>query len=144
MKLKLKVEFQKFLEDRIAKQTTGFFDTPKRLHLGPFTSVLKKSVKIKSDVEVLQFSVQSDIFWKIALIQPTGQLDLKKVFYYPLGRVLWSLSNKCRSARLHKLHAQLQPCMSRTCKWCDAHTKICAQYWFFCVICQSTTKTIIL
>lgn len=62
MKLKLKVEFQKFLEDRIAKQTTGFFDAPKRLHLGPFTSVLKKSVKIKSDGEVLQFSVQSDIF----------------------------------------------------------------------------------
>lgn len=62
MKLKLKVEFQKFLEDRIAKQTAGFFDTPKRLHLGPFTSVLTKSVKIKSDGEVLQFSVQSDIF----------------------------------------------------------------------------------
>lgn len=61
MKLKLKVEFQKFLEDRIAKQTTGFFDAPKRLHLGPFTSVLKKSVKI-SDGEVLQFSVQSDKF----------------------------------------------------------------------------------
>ena len=62
MKLKLKVELQKFLEDRIVNQTTGFYDTPKRLHLGPFTSVLNKSVKIKSDGEVLQFIVQSDIF----------------------------------------------------------------------------------
>ena len=76
----------------MTKKTTGFFNALKRLQLGTFASVLKKSVKIKSDRKVVQFSAQSDIFEKIALIQQIRQLDLKIVFYYPAGPVPWSLA----------------------------------------------------
>lgn len=41
---------------------------------------------------VTQFSTQSNIFGKIALIQQIRPLNLGEVFCYPLGLVPWSLA----------------------------------------------------
>jgi len=43
--------------------------------------------------KVVQFSAQSDIFGKIAIIQQTRQLDLKEMFCYLLGPVPWFIAN---------------------------------------------------
>ena len=85
-------EVLKFIDERLVNQSIDFFHPLKRLKLGSFTTVLKKTVKMKSGM-VVQFSVQSDIFGKIAIIQQTRQLDLKEVFCYPLGPVPWSIAN---------------------------------------------------
>ena len=47
---------------------------------------------MKANGKIVQFSAQSDIFGKIALIQQTRPLDLKEVFCYSLGPVPWSLA----------------------------------------------------
>ena len=51
---------------------------------------MKRPVKIK-DGKILQFSVKSQIFGKIAIIQQTRKLDLKQNFAAHLGQFhsLW-------------------------------------------------------
>ena len=68
----------------------SFYEPLKKMKLGTFSTLLKKSVKVNG--KVVQFSTQSDIFRKIALIQQIRSLDLKEVFCYPLGPVPWSLA----------------------------------------------------
>lgn len=58
-----------FLERRLIEQTIGLLVALSRLGLGTYMLVLKKSVNSKSYGQVIQFSAQSDIFRKIALIQ---------------------------------------------------------------------------
>ena len=48
-------------------------------------------MKLQNGKEV-QFSAQSNIFGKIALIQQFRPLDLKEVFRFPLGPIPWSLA----------------------------------------------------
>lgn len=68
-----------------------FFNPLKRLKLGSFTTILKKPGEMKS-YKVLQFSFQSNIFGKIAIIQQSSNVDLKEVFCYPLEPVPWSIA----------------------------------------------------
>ena len=58
-----------FLKKRLIEQTIGLLVALSRLGLGTYMLVLKKSVNSKSYGQVIQFSAQSDIFRKIALIQ---------------------------------------------------------------------------
>ena len=81
----------KFQQERLENDEVDFFATLKRLNVGTFTKMLKKTVKMSSGKEV-QFSAQSNIFGKIALIQQFRPLDLKQVFCFPLGPVPWSLA----------------------------------------------------
>ena len=85
-------ELLKFQDERLEKQTIGFYEPLKKMKLGTSSTLLKKSVKVKANGKVVQFSTQSDIFGKIALIQQIRSLDLKEVFCYPLGPVPWSLA----------------------------------------------------
>lgn len=107
-------EMQSFIEDRLVNQETGFFDPLKKLKLGTFTKMLKKTVKVKTNGKEVQFSAQSDIFGKIALMQQSRSLDLKKVFCYPLGPVPWSLASSTgelmktsKSSLMHELEKGL-------------------------------------
>ena len=72
-------------------KSVDFFNPLKRLKLGSFTTILKKPAKTKS-YKVVQFSFQSNIFGKIAIIQQSSNVDLKEVFCYPLEPVPWSIA----------------------------------------------------
>ena len=84
-------ELLKFQSERLEKQTINFNEPLKKLKLGTFSSLLKKTVKLKNG-RVVQFTSQSDIFGKIALLQQSRDIDLPEVFCYPLGPVPWSLA----------------------------------------------------
>ena len=51
---------------------------------------MKKAIKVQTNSKDLQFSAQSNIFGRIALIQ---NIYLIEVFCYPLGSMAWS--NRC-------------------------------------------------
>ena len=72
-------------------QSVGFYEPLKRLKLRSFTKLKKKSVKTKEG-KIIQFSAQSAIFGKIAIIQQKRKLDLKEIFRFPLGPIPWSLA----------------------------------------------------
>ena len=86
----------KFQQERLQSNEVDFFATLSRLNLGTFTKLLRKKVKMPNGKEA-QFSTQSNIFGKIALIQQFRQLDLKEVFRFPLGPVPWSLAESSGS-----------------------------------------------
>ena len=99
----------KFQQERLESNEVDFFATLNRLNLGTFTKLLKKRVKMSNGKEA-QFSIQSNIFGKIALIQQFHPLDLKEVFCFPLGPVPWSLaesdgalSKTTKSSLMHHL-----------------------------------------
>ena len=85
-------ELLKFQDERLKNQTINFYEPLKKMKLGTFSTLLKKSVKVKMSGKVVHFSTQSNIFGKIALIQQIRPLDLKEVFSYPLGPIPWSLA----------------------------------------------------
>ena len=84
-------EMEKFVDERLVNQSVGFYEPLKRLKLGTFTKLKKKSMKTKEG-KVIQFSAQSVIFGKIPIIQQTRKLDLKEIFRFPLGPIMWSLA----------------------------------------------------
>ena len=61
-------ELLKFQDERLKNQTINFYEPLKKMKLGTFSTLLKKSVKVKTSGKVVQFSTQSNIFGKIALI----------------------------------------------------------------------------
>ena len=44
------------------------------------------------ELQVVQFSAQSDIFGKITSMQQNRNIDLKEVFCYPLEPITWALA----------------------------------------------------
>ena len=83
---------RKFQQERLTDQKVDFFDPIKKLKLGTFAKLIKKTVKVMKSGQVAQFSAQSNIFGKIALIQQLRPLNLKEVFSYPLGPIPWALA----------------------------------------------------
>ena len=63
-----------------------FYELIKRLRLETVAS-MKKTVIVKTNSKVVQFSAQSDIFDKISPMQQKKKVSLKDVFCYPLGPV---------------------------------------------------------
>ena len=53
---------------------------------------MTKTVKVKTNSKVVQFSAQSDIYGKISLMLQSRKVDLKDVFCCPLGPVPWALA----------------------------------------------------
>ena len=58
--------------------TKSIYEPIKKLRLGTFSD-LKKKVPVKVKGKVLQFSAQSEIFGKIALVSQSRRIDLKDV-----------------------------------------------------------------
>ena len=75
-----------FIEDRLVKQTTGFY----WLKLSTF-STLKKSMKLKIQDKVVQLTAEKSIFGRIAIM--SQQRNIKEIFCYPLGPIPWAFAN---------------------------------------------------
>ena len=69
-----------FLEDRLVKQTTGFYEPIKNLKLWTF-SMLKKS-KIKMQDKVVQLTAEKIIFGRIAITSQQKNIEMKEIFCY--------------------------------------------------------------
>ena len=102
-------ELVNFQQERLYSDEVNFYDPIKKLKLGTFSKLITKAVKIKSSGKIAQFSVQSNIFGKIALIQ----------HFYPLGPVPWSLAScsgelvkTSKSALMHHLEKNSNTCES--------------------------------
>ena len=67
-------------------------DPLKKLRLGTFTNINKK-VKVKVKGREVQFSSQSDIFGKTALITQSRSIDLQEIFKYLLGSVPYTVAD---------------------------------------------------
>ena len=85
------IEDLKFIDERFVNQSVDLINPLKRLKLGSLTTILKTRVKMKSS-KVVQFTSQSDIFGKIAIIQQSRNVALKEVFCYTLGHVPWLIA----------------------------------------------------
>lgn len=79
----------KFIHEREVNTTTQFSEPLRKLKVGTFSS-MKKAIKVQTNSKDLQFSAQSNIFGRIALIQ---NIYLIGVFCYPLGSMAWSNRN---------------------------------------------------
>ena len=90
-----KKKMKEFVNERLADQTTKFFDPITKLKLG--TSTMQKTVRVQTNGKTVQFSAQSDIFAKVTLIQQRRDVDLKEVFCYPLGPVQRALADAAES-----------------------------------------------
>ena len=51
------------------------------------------NAKNRENGQTVQVSAQSDDFGKVSLTQQRRDVDLKEVFYYPLGPVPWVLAH---------------------------------------------------
>ena len=70
----------------------SIYDSIKKLKSGTFSNKTKK-VPVKLRGRDVQFSIQSEIFGKIALISQYGVLDLKEIFKYSLGSIPYPLAD---------------------------------------------------
>ena len=71
---------------------------------------MKKIIKVKTNSKVVKLSAQSDIHGKISLMQQNRKVNLKYIFFYPLGTVPWvlgtrngELMKKSKSKLIHEL-----------------------------------------
>ena len=81
-----------FIDLRLVNMSKSIYDPLKKLRLGTFANMNKK-VKVKVKGREVQFSAQSEIFGKIALIAQSRSADLQEIFKYPLGSVPYALAD---------------------------------------------------
>ena len=81
-----------FIDLRLVNVSKSIYDPLKKLRLGTFANMNKK-VKVKVKGREVQFSAQSEIFGKIALIAQSRSADLQEIFKYPLGSVPYALAD---------------------------------------------------
>ena len=81
-----------FIDLRLVNMSKSIYDPLKKLRLGTFANMNKK-VKVKVKGREVQFSSQSEIFGKIALIAQSRSADLQEIFKYPLGSVPYALAD---------------------------------------------------
>ena len=81
-----------FIDLCLVNMSKSMHDPLKKLRLGTFTNINKK-VKVKVKGREVQFSSQSDIFGKTALITQSRSIDLQEIFKYPLGSVPYTVAD---------------------------------------------------
>ena len=81
-----------FIDLHLVNMSKSIYDPLKKLRLGTFANMNKK-VKVKVKGREVQFSSQSEIFGKIALIAQSRSADLQEIFKYPLGSVPYALAD---------------------------------------------------
>ena len=75
-----------FIDLQLVNMSKSIYDPLKKLRLGTFTNMNKK-MKVKVKGREVQFSSQSEIFGKVALIAQSRSVDLQEIFKYPMGSV---------------------------------------------------------
>ena len=86
-----KEAMEHFINVRLVSLEKSIYDPIKKLKLGTFSNMTKR-VTVKLSGRDVQFSVQSEIFGKIALISQSRVLDLKEIFKYSLGSIPYALA----------------------------------------------------
>ena len=81
-----------FINSRLVSFEKSIYDPIKKLKLGMFSN-MEKRVTVKLRGREIQFSVQNEIFGKIALISQSRVLDLKEIFKYSLGSIPYALAD---------------------------------------------------
>ena len=80
-----------FIDLRLVNMSKSIYEPLKKLRLGTFTNINKK-VKVKVKGREVQFSSQSEIFGKTALIAQSRSVDLQEICKYPMGSVPYALA----------------------------------------------------
>ena len=90
--------YLEFVEERLGKnRSKSFFDPIHKLKLASFET---KSVKSKVTKEKnIELKADKNVFSMMTIVAQTRQLDMKKVFSYPLGPVPWALATSSGSMR---------------------------------------------
>ena len=78
-----------FVDKRLCEEPE-FFTPIKKMKLKTFSS-LKKTAKSKVKGKVIHIKSHSNMFGQLALIMQTRDIDLRKLFEYPVGPYPWSL-----------------------------------------------------
>ena len=82
-----------FIDNRcITSSKTDFHDPMQKTNLQTFKS-LKKVMKVNAKGLLVPLKVDKNLFARMALIGQFRKIDLKDVFRYPLGPLLWSLAD---------------------------------------------------
>ena len=117
-----------FIEERLVKQATDFYEPIKKLKLSTFSN-LKKSVKIKIQDKIVQLTAEKSVFGRIAMMSQHRNIDMKEIFASPLGPVPWALADSMGTLKktnkailMHKLEKNAEPneeVLSNTCTVID-------------------------
>ena len=81
-----------FIDLFLVNMSKSIYNPLKKLRLGTFTNMNKK-VKVKVKGRDVQFSSQSEIFGKIALIAQSRSIVLQEIFKYPLRSVPYAFAD---------------------------------------------------
>ena len=111
-----KKTMDEFISSSLSNHKTAyFFDPIKKLNLATFTSMNKiKTCRVNSKVLPLQAS--KNLFAKIVLVFQIHSLNLRLVFKFPPGPLLWflvepigTLKKTSKASLLHKLEEKVEP-----------------------------------
>ena len=104
-----------FMEDRLKENALiGFYEPVKKLNLTSFQHMTKTvQLSVKERLVLLKFTC--NLFGKMYIIMQHQNIDLKKVFTYPLGPLPWALAGPVGELRqtnkvalLHKLEKGIE------------------------------------
>ena len=81
-----------FIEERLVKNSTGFFQTLPKLKLGSFRDAQKKTDVAAGDRNVI-VRADRNLFARLLVIGQSRQMDLKDLLMQELGPLPWSLAS---------------------------------------------------
>ena len=81
-----------FIEERLVKTSTGFFQTLPKLKLGSFRDAQKKTSVAAGDRNVI-IRADRNLFARLLVIGQSRQMDLKDLLTHELGPLPWSLAS---------------------------------------------------
>ena len=81
-----------FIDERLVKNSTGFFQTLPKLKLGSFRDAQKKRSVAAGDINVI-IRADRNLFARLLVIGQSRQMDLKDLLMHELGPLRWSLAS---------------------------------------------------
>ena len=82
---------ESFVKSRINKSDISFHDPIPKMKLSTFASLSVSKVKIGGKEVILK--ADRDLFARLVIAAQTKNIDLREVFAYTLGPVLWSVAS---------------------------------------------------
>ena len=81
-----------FIQTRLIARTVAFHDTCKKLSLKTFASMAVQKTLTSSQKKQLQVKAERNILGQLVMMSQDKDLDLNKLFSYPLSPVPWSIA----------------------------------------------------
>ena len=111
-----------FIETRLLKGTTmSMFDPVKKLKLGTFSSMCKNMKTTCKNKEV-SLRASTSLFAQICIVMQRREIDLKKVFKYPLRPFPWSFAGQNGELKKTSKVAILHAWKKMSSLWMTIHT----------------------